>query len=104
MKYIILFLIGFNLYSKVIVGTIYDSYTKEAVPNVSIIMNYEKQEISTDSLGRFELIVDTVARQTISISFVIMIIVIFFTFRSYAIVVMVSNGFHTYETNNPKNN
>lgn len=37
------------------VGTVYDSFTNQAVPNVKIVENMQKEPIYSDSLGRFSL-------------------------------------------------
>lgn len=58
MKYIIFLLVATSLYSKTIVGTVYDSFTNEAVPNVKLIVNIKDSVLYTDSAGRFSLKID----------------------------------------------
>lgn len=55
MKYLILILIATSLYSKTIVGTVYDSFTNEAVPNVKLMVNVKDSVFFTNSKGEFSL-------------------------------------------------
>lgn len=55
MKYLFLFLIATSIYSKTIVGTVFDSFTKEVVPNVKLMVNVKDSVFYTDTNGKFLL-------------------------------------------------
>lgn len=56
MKLLVFLLLSVNLLTgKTIIGTVYDSYTNEPIPNVKIIIDINVLEISTDNHGVFEL-------------------------------------------------
>ncbi|MER3328295.1 MAG: hypothetical protein RIF34_01865 [Candidatus Kapaibacterium sp.] len=59
MKTLILFFLSVTiLTSKSIVGTVYDSFTKEPVADVKIIININESTLFTDKSGKFELDID----------------------------------------------
>lgn len=56
MKILLIFLLSFSvLSSRTIVGTVYDSFTNEPVPDVKIIINNKEGTIYTDKNGKFEI-------------------------------------------------
>lgn len=64
MKYLLLFLIVTNLYSKPIIGTVYDSFTNSSVPNVKLIVNIKDTVIYTDIEGNFSININSITSKT----------------------------------------